>query len=113
MRTQDEVASSGQMRSWGTTAVAAVRAAFGILWAIDAFLTWQPAFATHYVGYLQNAANGQPAWLQPWFSLWLSLVGPNPGPFIWATRIVETLIALGLLLGLARRWTYLIGGLFS
>ena len=32
--------------------------------AIDAWLKWQPGFAAHYVGYLQNAANAQPHWLQ-------------------------------------------------
>lgn len=40
-----------------------MRAAFGVGMAIDAFLKWRPAFADHYVGYLQNAAKAQPAWL--------------------------------------------------
>jgi len=84
-----------------------------VIWAIDAALTWQPAFAVHYLGYLQNAIHAQPDWLQPWFAFWLALVAPAAAIFVWATRIVETLIATGLLLGLARKWTYLLGGMFS
>ncbi len=55
--------SANQDSLWSTWLVAvtsAVRAAFGVIWAIDAYLKWQPGFAAHYVGYLQNAAKGQP-----------------------------------------------------
>jgi nitrite reductase (NO-forming) len=94
-------------------AAAAVRAAFGILMAIDAWLKWQPAFAAHYVGYLQNASNAQPHYLQPWFHLWLRLVVAHTGFFVTATRLIETAVATGLLLGLGRRITYMAGALFS
>jgi nitrite reductase (NO-forming) len=94
-------------------AAAAVRAAFGILMAIDAWLKWQPAFAAHYMGYLQNASNGQPQYLQPWFHLWLRLVVAHTGFFVTATRLIETAVATGLLLGLGRRITYMAGALFS
>ena len=53
---------------WVLVAAAAVRTAFGIIMAIDAYLKWQPAFAAHYVGYLQNAMKAQPLWLAPWFN---------------------------------------------
>ncbi len=98
---------------WISAAVSAVRAAFGLIWAINAYLTWRPDFADHYVGYLQNAAQGQPPWLLPWFNAWIGIVSPNVGLFVWLTRIIETLIAIGLLFGLARKWTFIIGGLFS
>lgn len=91
----------------------AVRAAFGLIWAINAYLTWQPGFSAHYVGYLQNAANGQPTWLQFWFSAWIGLVTPAAGIFVWLTRIIETLIAIGLLFGLARKWAYVFEAIFS
>ncbi len=100
-------------RAWSLPATAGLRAAFGILWAIAAFLTWRGSFAVNYVGYLQNAAHGQPTWLQPWFTFWLSLITPAAALFVWTTRIVETLIAIGLLFGLARKWIYLGGALFS
>jgi nitrite reductase (NO-forming) len=91
----------------------AIRAAFGVIWAVDAFLAWQPDFSAHYVGYLENAAHGQPAWLAPWYAFWLALVTPNASIFVELTRLIETLIALGLLLGLLRKWTYVVGGAFS
>jgi nitrite reductase (NO-forming) len=99
--------------NWHVVITSAVRAAFGVIWAVDAYLVWQPAFAANFVGYLRNAAHGQPGWLQPWFAVWLGLVTPGAGLFIRLTRLLETAIALGLLLGLARRWLYVVGGLFS
>jgi nitrite reductase (NO-forming) len=99
--------------AWLIVAVAGMRTAFGVIMAVDAYLKWQPAFASHYVGYLQNAANGQPGWLAPWFHFWLRIVARNAEFFIGATRLLETAIAIGLLLGLARRLTYISGALFS
>ena len=99
--------------TWLIVLSSAVRAAFGVIWAIDAYLTWRPEFSAHYVGYLQNAARGQPVWLHPWFAFWIGLVTPTAALFIWLTRLLETLIAVGLLLGLARRWLYIGGGIFS
>jgi len=99
--------------AWPAAATAAVRAGFGVLWAINAYLTWRPEFAAHYVGYLQNAAQGQPIWLAPWFTFWINLVTPNADLFVWLTRIIETLIAIGLLLGLLRLPVYVAGALFS
>jgi nitrite reductase (NO-forming) len=113
MEMQKTYTDTRDLTLWIVAAKAAVRAAFGLIWAIDAFLTWRPEFAAHYVGYLQNAAQGQPQWLLPWFNAWIAVVTPAAGVFIWLTRILETLIAIGLLFGLARKWVYIIGGLFS
>lgn len=113
METKSSMTPARDRMLWLTAAVAAVRAAFGLVWAIDAFLTWRPEFTAHYVGYLQNAANRQPGWLLPWFNLWIGVVSPATGLFVWLTRIIETLIAIGLLFGLARKWAFIAGGLFS
>src|ERR1700693_2800507 len=91
--------------AWLIVAAAGVRAAFGIIMAVDASLKWQPAFAAHYVGYLQNAMKGQPLWLAPWFNFWLRIVIQHTTFFVLATRLIETAIAIGLFLGLARRVT--------
>jgi nitrite reductase (NO-forming) len=99
--------------SWTVALVGAARAAFGMIWAIDAYLAWRPEFAAHYAGYLQNASHGQPAWLHGWFGMWIAFVGAMPSAFVWATRIVETMVAIGLLAGVARRWIYLLGAVFS
>ena len=104
---------SDRTLAWLLVAAAGVRAAFGIIMAIDAYLKWQPAFAAHYVGYLQNAIKGQPLWLAPWFNFWLRIVIQHTTFFVLATRLIETAIAVGLLLGLARRITYIGGALFS
>ncbi|TAL90946.1 MAG: nitrite reductase, partial [Rhodanobacter sp.] len=90
-----------------------MRVAFGVIWAMGAALTWAPDFAVHYVGYLHNAAQGQPAWLAGWFALWIGLVTPHAMLFTWLTRIVETTIALALLTGFARKTLYVVGALFS
>lgn len=100
-------------RTWPSVATAGLRVAFGVVWAVGAALTWSPDFAVHYVGYLHNAAQGQPAWLAGWFSMWIALVTPHALLFTWLTRIIETAIAVALLTGFARKITYVVGGLFS
>jgi nitrite reductase (NO-forming) len=94
-------------------AATALRVAFGLIWVVDAAFTWTPDFAIHYVGYLHNAAQGQPGWSAWWFDFWIGLVTPHATLFIWLTRIIETLLALALLLGFARKTTYAAGALFS
>lgn len=98
---------------WALAATSGIRAVFGVIWAINAALAWQPEFADHFVGYLHNAANGQPSWLEGWYNAWLAIVTPAAPVFILGTRLIETAIALGLLLGFARRWTAIVGLLFS
>jgi nitrite reductase (NO-forming) len=91
----------------------ALRVAFGLIWVADAAFTWTSAFAVHYVGYLHNAAQGQPGWVAGWFDAWIALVTPRAGLFVWGTRIVETLLAAALVLGFGRKTVYLLGALFS
>lgn len=110
----DDQQTDGCGRSvWTLAASSAVRAAFGLVWVVNAYLTWRPEFAAHYAGYLRNAAGLQPHWLAPWFSLWTLLVLPRIGLFVWVTRLIETALALGLVLGFARKTVYIVGGLFS
>lgn len=99
--------------NWPAIAGTALRVAFGVIWAISAALTWTEGFADHYVGYLHNAATGQPPWSAWWFQMWIALVTPRVELFVWATRLAETALALALLLGFARKITYVAGLLFS
>jgi len=99
--------------NWPAMAGTALRVAFGMIWLVSAALTFSPDFANHYVGYLHNAATGQPAWSAWWFNLWIALVTPNVTFFVWATRIAEVLLALALIFGIARKFTYIVGLLFS
>ncbi|MGP1629822.1 MAG: multicopper oxidase domain-containing protein [Giesbergeria sp.] len=99
--------------TWPGVAGTALRVAFGVIWAVSAALTWTADFANHYVGYLHNAATGQPAWSAWWFQMWIDMVTSHVGLFVWSTRLAETALALALLLGFARKITYVIGILFS
>ena len=106
--------TSGSTRApWSVAFAGAARAAFGMIWAIDAYLAWRPEFAAHYEGYLQNASRGQPGWLHGWFAMWFAVVAWSPATFVWMTRVIETAIALALVAGLARKWIYLVGASFS
>jgi nitrite reductase (NO-forming) len=98
---------------WADTAAGAIRAAFGLVWAIDAYFKWQPAFFDNYLSYITDIVKGQPQWMLPWFNLWVSVIQLNPSLFAWMTRLIETAIAVGLLFGLFRKWTYILGGVFA
>jgi nitrite reductase (NO-forming) len=91
----------------------ALRVAFGLIWVANAAFTWTSGFAVHYVGYLHNAAQGQPAWSAWWFDAWIALVTPHASLFVWLTRIVETALAIALVVGFARKSVYVLGALFS
>ncbi|HEY3520347.1 MAG TPA: multicopper oxidase domain-containing protein [Rhodanobacteraceae bacterium] len=91
----------------------ALRVAFGLIWVANAAFTWTSEFAIHYVGYLHNAAQGQPGWSAWWFDSWIWLVTPHAPLFVWLTRIIETALAAALVLGFARKTVYALGALFS
>ena len=74
MTSTTEQITRPRMQAWPAAAAGALRAAFGVVWAINAYLTWRSSFADHYVGYLQNASQNQPSWLQPWFTFWINTV---------------------------------------
>ncbi|HET7036807.1 MAG TPA: multicopper oxidase domain-containing protein [Thermomicrobiaceae bacterium] len=108
-----EQATKSRVPAWPAAATGALRAVFGVVWAISAYLTYRASFANHYVGYIQNASQNQPSWLNPWFNFWINVVSAQPDLFIWATRIIETLLAIGLIFGIARKLVYISGALFS
>jgi nitrite reductase (NO-forming) len=98
---------------WADTGAGAIRTIFGLIWACDAYLKWQPGFFNNYLSYITDIASGQPHWLLPWFNFWSSLIKPEPSLFAWLTRLIETAIAVGLLLGLGRKWIYVLGSVFA
>jgi len=98
---------------WAVTGAGALRAAFGLLWAIDAYLKWQPGFFNNYLSYITDIANGQPALLMPWFNMWISIIQINPPFFALMTCLIESAIAISLLFGLGRKWMYVLGGIFA
>lgn len=93
--------------------VAILRIAFGIMWAIDASFKWQPAFKAGFMGQIKAAADGQPLWLHSWFNFWINLLSRNLTFFAYSITVIETLIAIALIFGIARRTTYLAAAVFS
>lgn len=91
----------------------ALRIGFGVIWAIDAALKWLPGFRSGYMGYLTDAADGQPGWLHSWFTFWINLQQPRVEFFAYLVAVIETLIAAALILGFARKLTYLSAIVFS
>lgn len=91
----------------------AVRIGFGLIWLIDAAFKWTPGFRSGFLGDLRDAAAGQPGWLHWWFSFWINLVKWDPHLFVYLTAAAETLIGVALVLGFARKLTYIAGALFA
>jgi len=95
------------------TGIAILRIAFGAVWAVDASLKWQPAFQANFQQMLSDVAKGQPAFLSWWFALWQFVVSGRAPVFGILTATTETYLALALLTGFARKFTYSIGILYG
>jgi len=93
--------------------LAVLRIAFGVIWAADASLKWQPAFRANFQQILSGVANGQPGFLSWWFSLWQFVVSGRAPVFAILTASTETYLAVALLTGFARRFTYSVGILYG
>lgn len=89
----------------------ALRISFGVIWLIDAVLKWLPGFRSSYSDTITSAGQGQPGWLKWWFDFWAQ----PAHPYFWAYLVAaaETLIAVAVLVGFARKLTYLSAILFS
>ncbi len=94
-------------------AIGGARILFGLVWAIDAFFKWEPAFYTKFSDYISGAAQGQAPWVVSWLSFWQNLVAPAPATFGIIVAIIETLIAIGLLTGAFSNLVQIGGGIWS
>ena len=91
----------------------ALRITFGVIWLIDATLKWLPGFRASYMSVIMGEAQSQPGWLQPWFDFWIRFQHPNAMPMAWLVAVIETLIAVALIAGFARKITYISAIVFS
>ena len=91
----------------------ALRIGFGLIWLVDAALKWLPGFRASYMDTIMGEAQGQPGWLKPWFDFWIRFQHPDAMPFAWLVAVVETLIAVALITGFARKLTYIAAIVFS
>ena len=91
------------MRTIDDKPFAVLRIIFGLVWAVDAYFKWQPAFLDNFTSYLATGAQGQPALVQAWINLWVHGVSVDPHLFGIVVAIAETAIAIGLLFGFSTR----------
>jgi uncharacterized membrane protein YphA (DoxX/SURF4 family) len=91
----------------------ALRITFGMIWLIDAVLKWLPGFRSGYSGMISGAGQGQPGWLHWWFSFWTNLQSPHAGFYAYLVAVLETLVALAVLFGVARKVSYIACAVFS
>ena len=92
---------------------ALLRIAFGLVWAVDAYFKWQPAFISDFKDAVSSAATNQPLLIKDWILMWSSTISVNSHHFAIVTAILETIIALGLLFGVFTRYVIYLGILFS
>jgi nitrite reductase (NO-forming) len=93
--------------------MSALRVVFGLIWGIDATLKWLPGFRETYMSTIMGIANNQPGWLKPWFRFWINLQHPHAMFFAYLVAVVESLIAIALIFGFARKLTYVAAIVFS
>jgi nitrite reductase (NO-forming) len=94
-------------------AIAALRVAFGLLWAFAAWCKWQPAFQNTFVSQITKAQSGQPLIIQTWLSWWVNFVSINPLLFARLEALTETALAIGLIFGLLSNLTCVVGMMLS
>jgi nitrite reductase (NO-forming) len=108
-RTARPGATAGAREHIAPTGPLVIRLLFGAAWGIDAGLKWLPGFRQNFLPMLRHTAKGQPSWLHWWFHTWIAVQSHAPGLFVTLTALVETALALVLLLGVARRAGYVLG----
>lgn len=103
--------------NWFVRHVAALktvmRVVFGVVWALDGALKFQPGVAESLSQMISDAGQGQPSWLQPWFSFWSSAVSGNPVFFAAMIGVVELALAFALVAGFIRKVAYTCGFFLS
>ena len=104
-----------QARTWSAPAWPkdTLRIAFGVIWLIDATLKWLPGFRSSYMSVIMGEAHGQPGWLRPWFDFWIRFQHPDAMFLAYLAAVIETLIAVALIAGFARKLTYISAIVFS
>ena len=107
---QTQTASGRRTPAWPKDAL---RITFGIIWLIDATLKWLPGFRAGYMSTIMGEAQGQPGWLRPWFNFWIRFQHPQATVLAYLVAVAETLIALALIAGFARKLTYSAAIVFS
>jgi thiosulfate dehydrogenase (quinone) large subunit len=92
---------------------ALLRVLFGAVWLVDAFFKWQPGFRDSFAAILQGMVSSQPGIVKPWFQFW-ALLATHTGHLLPdVAAVTETALGITLIVGVARRPMYVIGGLYA
>jgi hypothetical protein len=86
---------------------------FGIIWGIDGYLKFQNNLAASLSDMISGAAQGQPSWLQPWFSFWTTQAASNPVFWTYLVGALELSLAFALIAGFLRKTAYSGGFILS
>ena len=84
------------------------RIAFGVVWLIDGFFKWRHGFHKEFLGMVHDAGQGQPSWLHWFFTFSYNVISPHPHVWAYGAAAIETLIGVALILGFARKITYIL-----
>lgn len=80
--------------------LALARISFGLLWAYDALLKFQPYFLANYLDYLTEAGKDATGWQATYVAAWVALSSAlGPKLIAWLVALTEAGLAAGLLLG--------------
>lgn len=85
-----------------------MRVAFGLVWLIDGILKFRLT-PSEFSSLITAVGQGQPHWMMPWFNFWSAAVTVDPSLFLYVVAVSETLLAVALVLGVARKPAYLGG----
>src|SRR5258708_36402198 len=79
---------------WQAKVIASLRIAFGVAWAVAAWLKWQPDFQNAFATQITGAQDGQPPIIQAWLAWWGNLIYINPLLFARVEASLETALAI-------------------
>jgi uncharacterized membrane protein YphA (DoxX/SURF4 family) len=96
-------------------AAAVVRIVFGVIWAIDATFKWLPGFVHGQTLGKELGAGDDVSTpiIHQWIQLWHSVGTANPSAFAVGTGIIETIIAICMLLGAFTNLVFIGSAVFS
>lgn len=104
---------SAAPKHWRSKAIGALRVAFGLVWAVAAWLKWQSDFQNHFLDQVSAAKDGQPSLVQGWIAFWMHLISTNPLLFARVEASLETALAVCLVLGIFSNLTFVVGFFLS
>ncbi len=104
---------STRVSAWRARVIAFARVAFGVVWAIAAWLKWQPKFIDSFSDTITGAKDGQATPIQAWISFWGNLINANPHLYAILAASIETALAVFLIFGILTNLTCVVGFFYS